>query len=156
MMNPRLSLTLAATVAATLLATTAVTTTSAPADANIRELWEEPTDLAARDLFHGPWGAEHAPDPDATYRFLAPKKGGINPGMTVRDPQGREWKIKQPPDTGRNAEGPVEVVLSRAPSAVGYHQPPVYFLPSLLLDDGQTVRRAGGGRFRLDQPSLND
>jgi hypothetical protein len=87
---------------------------------------------------------------------VAPKKGGINPGVTVRDPQGREWKVKQPPITGRGAEGPVEVVLSRVLSAVGYHQPPIYYLSSFLLDEAGRVRRVPGGRFRLTHFSLRD
>lgn len=112
--------------------------------ANIAELWESPDDLESRDLFNGPWGAGRAPDPNATYTFVAPKKGGINPGMTVRDPRGREWKVKQPPTTGRNAEGPIEVVLSRVLAAVGYHQPPVYFLPTFTLEHKGSTRRVHG------------
>ena len=120
------------------------------------ELWEAPTALAERDLFNGPWGAENAPDPDAVYTFLEPKKGGINPGMTVRDPRGREWKVKQPPLTGRNAEGPIEVVLSRVLSAVGFHQPPVYFLPSLKVARDGVIRTEPGGRVRLKVDTLKD
>jgi hypothetical protein len=124
---------------------------------NIAELWERPASLASQDLFNGPWGADNAPDPDATYTFVEWKKGGINPGMTVRDPDGRVWKVKQPPTTGRTAEGPIEVVLSRVLSAVGYHQPPVYYLASFMLngEDGRT-QRVMGGRFRLKVASLDD
>lgn len=123
---------------------------------SVAGLWEPPVRLASRDLYYGPWGAERAPDPDAVYTFVAPKKGGINPGMSVRDPRGRTWKVKQPPTTGRNAEGPIEVVLSRVLSAVGYHQPPVYFLPSFTLEENHRTRRALGGRFRLEHTSLRD
>jgi hypothetical protein len=125
-------------------------------DLNIEELWVEPHDLAARDLYHGPWGAAYAPDPNAEYRFVAPKKGGVNPGMTVRDPLGREWKVKQPPNTGRNAEGPIEVVLSRVLSGGGYHQPPVYFVPAFKLNSGKAMSQVAGGRFRLTLPTLQD
>lgn len=135
---------------------TATDTTARRLDSRIDELWVEPTDLATRDLFNGPWGAAHAPDPHARYTFVAPKKGGINPGMTVRDARGREWKVKQPPNTGRNAEGPIEVVLSRVLSAVGYHQPPVYFLPAFQLYDGKATYQTVGGRFRLSLPVLKD
>jgi hypothetical protein len=122
----------------------------------MEELWEAPADLQSRDLFYGPWGPERAPDPGALYTFLAPKRGGVNPGMSVRDPGGREWRIKQPPVTDRAAEGPVEVVLSRVLSAVGYHQPPVYFLPAFTLAKDGAVVRTIGGRFRLDESSLRD
>jgi hypothetical protein len=117
--------------------------------------WVPPRDLPNRDLFHGPWGAEHAPDPRAEYTFVRPKTGGFNPGVIVRDPQGREWHVKQPSRNGGD-EGPAEVVLSRVLSALGYHQPPVYYLPSFRMRDGSSVHTERGGRFRLNLPSLKD
>jgi hypothetical protein len=148
-------------VAVTLLATTLIGSAAVPPEADsvsarLSELWVSPDDLETRDLFAGPWGAALAPDPDAVYTFVAPKKDGINPGMTVRDPRGREWKVKQPPTTGRGAEGPIEVVLSRVLAGVGYHQPPIYYLPSFLLEQDGRQRRAPGGRFRLTHFSLRD
>ena len=125
-------------------------------EARIAELWNPPTDASAQDLFYGPWGPERAPDPEAIYTFVEAKKGGINPGMTVRDPAGRIWKVKQPPLVGRRAEGPIEVVLSRVLSAVGYHQPPVYYLRAFTVADDSGTIRTVGGRFRLDDPSLKD
>ena len=122
--------------------------------ADLRELWNDPVDLETRDFFHGPWGVEHAPNPTGIYTFVETKRDGINPGMTVRDSAGREWKVKQPPNTGRNAEGPIEVVLSRVLSGVGYHQPPVYFLPALRMTDGRTIYQSAGGRLRLTIPRL--
>jgi hypothetical protein len=117
-------------------------------------LWEAPGDLGSRDLFNGPWTAASAPDPRAIYTFVRPKHGGVNPGVVVRDPQGRIWHVKQADRSDRGAEGPVEVVLSRVLSAVGYHQPPVYFLPSFTMRDASGTHLASGGRFRLDEPSM--
>jgi hypothetical protein len=74
--------------------------------------------------------------------------------VTVRDPLGREWHVKQPPHNDQGAEGPIEVVLSRVLSAVGYHQPPVYFLPSFTLTDTAGTHAEPGGRFRLTEKSL--
>ena len=131
--------------------------TPPPAAADRAALWIDPNDLETRDFFHGPWGAERAPEPTAVFTFVEPKKSGINPGMTVRDPAGRQWKVKQPPLTGRGAEGPVEVVLSRVLSGVGYHQPPVYYLPSFLLTRGTgAAERVVGGRFRLSLANLKE
>jgi hypothetical protein len=131
--------------------------TQPPELVRIEELWERPADLESRDLYFGPWGREHAPSADEVYRFSKPKTGGTNPGMTVVDAQGREWHIKQPShDPGRGDEGPVEVVVSRVLSAVGYHQPPVYYLPSFTLEDAFGRRVEPGGRFRLDHPSLKN
>jgi hypothetical protein len=122
-------------------------------DPPLSALWDAPTALERRDLFNGPWGAELAPDPQATYTYVRAKRSGVNPGLIVRDPLGRTWHVKQ----GRKregAEGPVEVVVSRVLSAVGYHQPPVYFLPSFTLADNSGTHIEPGGRFRLDEPSL--
>jgi hypothetical protein len=89
-------------------------------------LWRQPTNLSGRDLFNGPWGAGRAPEPTDTYRLLEVKRSGINPGMTVRDSRGNKWSVKQAPWNGEQSEGPIEVVVSRVLSAIGYHQPPVY------------------------------
>jgi hypothetical protein len=124
--------------------------------AHLSELWEAPDDLSSRDLFYGPWGETYAPDPQVTYSFAKAKDHGTNPGMTVRDPLGNKWHVKQPPRNDEGAEGPVEVVLSRVLSAVGYHQPPVYFLPSFTVADDTGAHVVPGGRFRLDQPEFRN
>jgi hypothetical protein len=119
-------------------------------------LWKEPVDLRSRDLFNGPWGSRDAPDPNAVYTFIRPKRGGANPGVVVRDPQGRTWRVKQARHRDHGDEPPVEVTLSRILSAVGYHQPPVYYLPSFRMTNGSETRVEPAGRFRLDDPSLED
>jgi hypothetical protein len=126
---------------------------SAP-QAPLSALWEAPTDLSTKDLFNGPWGAKFAPAPRATYTFFRAKTNGVNPGVIVKDPQGRVWHVKQQTDNKRGSEGPVEVVLSRVLSAVGYHQPPVYFLPSFTMADHNGTHLESGGRFRVDDPAL--
>jgi hypothetical protein len=54
-----------------------VSATPDSSPAKMAELWEAPSELSSRDLFNGPWGAERAPDPEATYVFVEPKKGGF-------------------------------------------------------------------------------
>jgi len=114
------------------------------------ELWSEPADLERRDLSIGPWGAERAPDPRDLFQFVRPKRHGSSPGVVVRDGRGRTWHVKQ----GREAQP--EVVVSRVLSAVGYHQPPVYFVPSFTMADAQGEHDTPGGRFRLSDPSIAD
>lgn len=116
-------------------------------------LWTPLADLPARDMYFGPWGVDRAPDPLAVYTLVEHKHGGINPGMTVRDERGRTWIIKQAARTMPD-EGPVEVVLSRVLSAIGYHQPPIYYMPSFTLEDDWGRHIEPGGRFALIEPSL--
>jgi hypothetical protein len=120
------------------------------AEQRIAELWTEPADVASADLFNGPWGAGHAPDPSTTYAFLKPKLHGASPGLTARDSHGVEWSVKQ------GAEGPIEVTMSRVLSAIGYHQPPVYSLRSFKLQRGSTVEQTPGGRFRPKLASFEE
>ena len=124
------------------------TVPAAVAQQQIGDLWIEPADIGTADLFNGPWGADDAPDPSGTYAFVKAKLHGASPGMTIRDTHGLEWSVKQ----GR--EGPVEVTLSRVLSAIGYHQPPAYFLPSFNLQRGGRVEQTPGGRFRPKLASL--
>jgi hypothetical protein len=134
--------------------TAKVAPTMPPWDAPLAELWQRPADVATADLFHGPWGQASAPNPNEVYTFVARKQQGTNPGVTVKDSLGREWHVKQPPHNDQGAEGPIEVTLSRVLSAVGYHQPPVYFLPSLTIRDEKGTHIEPGGRFRLTEKSL--
>jgi hypothetical protein len=120
------------------------------AAADISELWQDPSGLERRELTVGSWGRANAPNPNAIYTFVKPKRHGTNPGMTVLDPQGRRWHVKQ----GREASP--ETLMSHVLSALGYHQPPVYYLPHFKLASGQDVRDVEGGRFRLSDPSLRN
>jgi hypothetical protein len=128
------------------------TTTPSAAASQMAEFWEEPTDLETRNVLHGLWGVERAPDPSGTYAFFRKKRSGNNPGVTVTDTRGREWHVKQ------GTEAQPEVVLSHVLWALGYHQPPVYYLPSFMLADssGTGAHTERGGRFRLSDASLKN
>ena len=130
-----------------------------PSEDPLDSIWEEPVDLPSANLFDGPWGSDRAPDPDAPFTLLRATAGRNRAGVLVTDPYGREWDVRASMrDAG--ADAPAEVVVSRVLSAVGYHQPPVYFLPSFTVDDGQSsgasARTHPGGRFRLHTPPLKD
>jgi hypothetical protein len=126
-------------------------TSSGPATpAQMAELWEEPTDLVKRDLFNGPWPKESAPNPTATYTFVSAKTVGVSPGFTVADEQGMQWSVK----LGREVK--VEVVTSRILTALGYHQPPVYYLPRWTLKGGPGPSAQPEGRFRPKHAALKD
>lgn len=128
--------------------------TVSPPDAPPARLWRPPT-AADRDLLNGPWGARRAPDPRTVYTFVAGKHSGVNPGMTVRDAEGRKWSVKQQRTEWRD-ESHSEVLMSRILSGVGYRQPPVYYLPSFTLQDAWGRHVEPGGRFRLHEKSMKD
>jgi hypothetical protein len=128
--------------------------TVAPVDRPAPLLWTAPADLETRDLYWGPWGRELAPDAREIYRIVQRKHSGVNPGFTVLDRSGRHWSVKQAAETCD--EGRVEVVVSRVLSAIGYRQPPIYYLDHLTVEDAWGVRRVPGGRLRLKIASLKE
>jgi hypothetical protein len=113
-----------------------------PAEISLDALWQEPHEFSAQDLYNGPWGAANAPDPNAIYEFVRSKSRATSPGLVVQDPRGRVWHVKQ----GREAAA--EVVASRVLSALGYHQPPVYFRRPSSSELGKA--RAGSPRDDSD------
>ena len=119
-------------------------------------MWVEPTDLATRDVFYGPWGPELAPDPSDVYDLVEMKHSGVNLGMTVKDSKGREWSVKQPYPGNLDSEAPVEVAVSRLLSAIGYRQPPVYYLRAFTLKDDFGRHVEVGGRFRPKLEELKE
>jgi hypothetical protein len=117
------------------------TTPAVPgAPANIAELWQEPADLAERDLFHGSGGPELAPV-DTTFQFVARDTSGWSPGFDVKDGNRVEWSVK----LGLEAQS--EVVTSRILWAIGFHQPPTYYIARWSLSGGDGGPQAAG-RFR--------
>jgi hypothetical protein len=108
------------------------------------ELWHDPVDIEARDLFHGPGGAGLAPQ-RVTYAFVAHKRSGKNPGYDVRDPDGRLWSVKL------GEESQSEVAASRILWAVGFHQPPTYYVERWTLSGADTSDQPAG-RFRAELP----
>jgi hypothetical protein len=125
-----------------------------PTPLEMAQFWTEPADLAERDLFAGPWGLQYAPDPSVPYAFDEKKKQGIfsgfSPGYTVKGPDGTEWSAKQGP------EAQAEVTASRLVWALGFHQPPVYFLEKWTLVGGPNPGEQTRARFRPDIKELDN
>jgi hypothetical protein len=119
----------------------------APSAEQLAQLWVDPGD-APRDLFWGVGGQQFAPDPDTIYLSLGKPHHGFSVSYDVRDPNGVEWSAKIGP------EAQTEVVLSRILWGLGYHQPPIYYLPKWNVDTGaKTVAVESEARFR---PKLRD
>ena len=112
--------------------------------ARIEELWQEPSDLARQDLFHGPGGTALMP-PDDTFAFVARDTGGWSPGFDVRSRDGVDWSVKLGP------EAQSEVVASRILWAIGFHQPPTYYLEQWTLTGAESGVQPAG-RFRPSHP----
>jgi len=121
-------------------------TAQTPAQVDVAQLWVEPSDMESRDLFQGPARAEWAPDAGAAFTLVKVDRKGYSPGFEVRDAKGMNWDVKTGP------EAQTEIVASRILSALGYHQPPIYYLPTWTLTGGEQGTQSGG-RFR---PSLPD
>jgi len=101
-----------------------------------------------RDLFWGVGGRRLAPPPRAVFELTAKDEAGFSVSYDVRDPDGVEWSAKIGP------EAQTEVVLSRILWGLGYHQPPIYYLPSWQLDAGGGPTKVSEARFRPKLPHL--
>ncbi len=110
--------------------------------ATIAELWQDPGNIATRDLFHGPGGEQLLPK-QTTFEFVAVDASGYSPGFDVKDERGVEWSVKTGP------EAQTEVVASRVLWAIGFHQPPTYYIEHWSLKGAQTGAQEAG-RFRPD------
>ena len=130
----------------------AVEPTAPPADAQklMHELWTPPDDVAAQDMTYGPWGKAYAPDASKPFIYDHAKTHGVSPGFEAKDEEGRQWSVKF------GDEGHVEVVLSRVLSAVGYHQPPVYYVDHFKITDTKGTHDQGGARFRPKLKELKE
>ena len=111
--------------------------------ASVDELWQSPADPSGAICFTEP-AAMSVSDTQTTFTFVARDTTGWSPGLDVRDDAGVEWSVKLGP------ESQSEVVASRVLWAIGFHQPPTYYLE--LVDDWRGRRGAAAGRFRPSGP----
>jgi hypothetical protein len=107
----------------------------------IKQLWVDPGS-EPRDLFWGIGGQKYAPDPDATYKFKERDTTGFSTKYEVTDKDRVEWSAKIGP------EAQTEVVLSRILWGLGYHQQPIYYLPSWTLERDGVKSTESEARFR--------
>jgi hypothetical protein len=110
----------------------------------IEQLWSDPGRIASRDLFYGPGGRALAPKVGDVFKFEAEDTTGYSDGYDVLDREGRKWSVKLGP------EAQTEPVASRIYWAVGFRQPPTYFVAQWNLDGGPRPGPQNSGRFRPD------
>ena len=96
-----------------------------------------------RDLFWGIGGRRYTPPVNSPFELVGKDEIGFSVSYDVKSADGLEWSAKIGP------EAQTEVLLSRILWGLGYHQPPIYYVPSWKLDTGEggtvTVSEA---RFR--------
>lgn len=90
-------------------------------------LWQQPTDIASRNLLLGPGGEEMKPDL-STVTFIREETGGYSKKYRLRDSRGHEWVAK----IGK--EGQSETAASRLLWAVGYYTDITYLIPSVKIE----------------------
>ena len=114
----------------------------------LSQFWIDPG-AEARDLFLGVGGQRYAPPSDAAFVQKAKDETGFSVSYDVVDPGGLEWSAKIGP------EAQTEVVVSRILWGLGYHQPPIYYLPSWQVRDGEgEPAKVSEARFRPKLPNL--
>lgn len=123
--------------------TLVVSTAAAPPSAEqMAQLWVDPG-ATPRDAFWGVGGQRRAPDKDAVYKFDGKDEAGFSTSFDVIGPDGMEWSAKIGP------EAQTETVVSRILWVLGYHQPPLYYLPSWTLEGESGEKRIESeARFR--------
>lgn len=107
-------------------------------------LWEDPGDIAAKDMVHGVGGEKGMPVLPLT--FEAEVKHDSNPKFDIRDAKDRKYRVKL------GAEARPEIAASRFLWAVGYFADEDYVLPKAPIEKFASKR---GGRFREGDTLIN-
>ncbi len=109
------------------------------------QLVESDPDIPSRDLFFGPGGRSNAPRTDTPFRFIERDESGVSTNFEVVDAKGRKWDAKLGP------EAKPEVAASRLLWAIGFHQPPVYYVHDWRIENGPEAGEQQEARFRLER-----
>lgn len=133
-------------VAALIVAAATAVTPAAPeqkrkAASSIVQLWRDPGNIAALDVFHGEGGSRLLPPAKDDFTVTGLDTTGFSGGYDVVDASGRKWDVK----TG--VESQSEIVASRVLWAIGYYQPVMHFVPEWTIKG--KGKAPSVGRFRL-------
>jgi hypothetical protein len=96
-------------------------------------LWQDPGDVASRDMTWGPGGPAH--QPRGPFRFVKEDMNGTSAKFDITDADGTKWKVKL------GAEAHPETAASRLVWAVGYFADEEYYLPSFQVQGVPQLRR---------------
>jgi len=99
-------------------------------------LWNDPTDIASRNLILGAGGEEMKPD-ISRVTFIEEKTGGFSKKYRVKDAKGNEWIAK----IGKEAQ--TDTAANRLLWALGYETEIAYLVPKVKIEgkgDFENVR----------------
>ena len=113
------------------------------------ELWQAPANVDERDLFAGSTAGVPAPVTRRPMTMLSQKTSGFSAGYDVRDAAGHDWSVKL------GDEAQTEVVASRLVWAVGFHQPPTFYVSEWTLAGGPSPGPQPPARFRPKDDGLD-
>jgi hypothetical protein len=97
-------------------------------------LWQEPTDIASRNLLHGPGGEQMKPDLSQII-WEETEEGGYSVKWRVRDASGKKWVVK----VGNEAQP--ETAATRLVWAVGYPTEVTYLVPCVKIVNAPKPRK---------------
>jgi len=119
-------------------------------------IWRDPGTVERLDFRSGPGGQGGAPSPP--FRFLQEHSSGSNPCISVRDGNGRTWRVKW------GDEVRSETFAVRLAWAAGYHVESAYFIPEGRIEGAGALERAKEcvgedctfreARFELDEDGV--
>ena len=117
-------------------------------------LWQEPSDIASRDLYWGSGGESMKPDLSKV-TFIEEEAGGYSKKYRVRDGSGRIWVAKL------SKEAQPEIASSRFVWAVGYNTEICYLVPQVTIEGKGTFQNVRfearpGDVKRLDEWKWTD
>lgn len=98
-------------------------------------LWQEPTDIASRDLYLGPGGEAMKPDLSKV-TFLKDGGRGYSTKYHVKDGAGNEWVVK----LGKEAQS--DTAANRLLWAIGYLTEVAYLVPRVTIEGKGTFENA--------------
>ena len=98
-------------------------------------IWQDPGDIRSLNLFWGPGGEKHQPQPPVA--FVEEDMHGTSPKFEVRDSNDKKWKAKL------GLEAKPETAASRLLWAVGYGANENYFLPQLQVTNMPATLKRG-------------
>jgi hypothetical protein len=105
-------------------------------------LWQDPVDIASRDMANGPGGAAH--QPKGPFKWVKEDTEGTNPKYIVTDTDGVKWKIKL------GEEAHPETAATRFVWAAGYFADEDYFLSDFKVDGVPATLKRGGSKVEPD------